>query len=106
MNKTIAILRDKSLDAAKFMLIVFVVFGHMLETDMSFFVNARLRAFVYTFHMPAFILLSGYFFRKGASFWRGISGLALVWVTFQILYLGDPIAVTGGVKLLMAYLTI
>jgi fucose 4-O-acetylase-like acetyltransferase len=84
MNNTIAIQRDKSFDAAKYMLIVFVVFGHMLETDTSLFVNARLRAFVYTFHMPSFILLSGYFFRKGAYFWKGILRLTLVWITFQI----------------------
>lgn len=106
MSETIALQRDRSIDAAKFMLIAFVVFGHMLETDTSLFVNARLRAFVYSFHMPAFIVLSGYFFRKGKRFWKGLLGLAIVWIIFQILYFGDPIDVTGGGKLLMGCLTI
>lgn len=93
---SIGVQRDRSIDATKFMLIAFVVFGHMLETDTSLFINERLRAFVYSFHMPAFIVLSGYFFHKGKRFWKGILGLAIVWVIFQILYFGDPIDVNGG----------
>ncbi|XQY93171.1 acyltransferase family protein [Metabacillus sp. HB246100] len=49
-------------DNAKFFLILLVVFGHLIrplieenETIMTIY------KFVYTFHMPAFILISGYF---------------------------------------------
>lgn len=53
--------RDSSLDSLKFFLIVFVVFGHVLE---EFGINNTLgcmRAMIYCFHMPTFVFLSGYF---------------------------------------------
>nr|MCX3330604.1 acyltransferase family protein [Bacillus pacificus] len=61
MNKS----RDSYFDNAKFLLIFLVVFGHILRS----FINDNefmlyLYKFIYTFHMPAFILVSG-FFAKG-----------------------------------------
>lgn len=52
-------------DNAKFILIFFVVFGHLLRT----FINDNETIYaiyktIYTFHMPAFVLISG-FFAKG-----------------------------------------
>ncbi|WP_426638635.1 acyltransferase family protein [Priestia aryabhattai] len=54
--------RDAYFDNVKFILIVLVVFGHLLTP----FINDEqwlrtLYIFIYTFHMPAFILISGYF---------------------------------------------
>ncbi|MCD9087476.1 acyltransferase family protein [Stenotrophomonas sp. SY1] len=53
-------MRDARLDAAKFGLIVLVVFGHLLELFKGgspwFELTYR---FVYMFHMPAFVFLSG-----------------------------------------------
>src|SRR4051812_39736772 len=52
-------------DNAKFILIFFVVFGHMLrsfiEDNETIYTIYKV---IYTFHMPAFILVSG-FFAKG-----------------------------------------
>ncbi|WP_181833120.1 acyltransferase family protein [Bacillus taeanensis] len=68
MNKTIS--RDPYFDNAKFILIFLVVFGHMIspfkgDSDMLY----ALYNFMYSFHMPAFILIAGYFskgcFQKG-----------------------------------------
>ena len=54
--------RDFYFDNAKFILMFFVVFGHLLQSyiDTDVFISYIYRL-IYTFHMPAFILVSGYF---------------------------------------------
>ena len=54
--------RDYYFDNGKFLLIFFVVFGHFIRSliDESIFIRALYNT-IYTFHMPAFILISGYF---------------------------------------------
>lgn len=54
--------RDISLDALKFILILLVILGHVLEPYLSSnkFTDS-LYSVIYTFHMPLFIYLSGYF---------------------------------------------
>lgn len=52
-------------DNARVILIFLVVFGHLISKyvkDEPFLANIYL--FIYTFHMPAFILISGYFAKK------------------------------------------
>jgi fucose 4-O-acetylase-like acetyltransferase len=49
------------IDSMKFVLIFFVILGHMLECNRDSSFNMKVYAFIYSFHMPAFILLSGYF---------------------------------------------
>lgn len=57
MNK-----RDAYWDNAKFGLITLVVFGHLIEPMISKDVGmTNLFHFIYLFHMPAFIFISGYF---------------------------------------------
>lgn len=82
--------RDYYFDNAKFILIFFVVFGHLLQSyigaDTFIFILYKI---IYTFHMPAFILVSG-FFAKG-FYERGyISKIAkkliLPYIIFQIIY--------------------
>ena len=57
--------RNYYFDNAKFILIFFVVFGHFLrsfiEDNETIYTIYKV---IYTFHMPAFILVSG-FFAKG-----------------------------------------
>ena len=59
--------RNAFFDNARVLLIFLVVFGHMLQ---PFIDGSRglhtLYIWIYTFHMPAFILLSG-FFAKGSG---------------------------------------
>ncbi|WP_088186625.1 acyltransferase family protein [Desulfosporosinus sp. FKA] len=57
--------RDFYFDNAKFILIVFVVFGHLIEpliNQNSMLMNIYLT--IYSFHMPSFIIISGYFYKK------------------------------------------
>lgn len=59
--------RDAFFDNAKLLLIFFVVFGHMIQPFIGES-NAihTLYMWVYTFSMPAFIFLAG-FFAKGSG---------------------------------------
>ena len=54
--------RDKTLDGLKFLLIVLVIVGHAIEpTRYSNVISGGLYSIIYSFHMPLFVLLSGYF---------------------------------------------
>jgi len=55
-------MRDPYFDNVKAILIILVVIGHILDLLLIVGYNAdELFNFIYLFHMPAFILLSGYF---------------------------------------------
>lgn len=53
--------RSYLFDNFKCLLIVLVVFGHILEEYGIFGTSEQIRAVIYSFHMPAFIFISGYF---------------------------------------------
>ncbi|MBE5961962.1 MAG: hypothetical protein E7256_11390 [Lachnospiraceae bacterium] len=53
--------RDYLFSNIKAFLIVMVVFGHFLELNESTVINDYVKMFIYFFHMPAFIFISGYF---------------------------------------------
>ncbi|WP_394232714.1 acyltransferase family protein [Niallia oryzisoli] len=82
--------REFYFDNAKFILIVFVVFGHLLRT----FIEENeiiysLYKVIYTFHMPAFILVSGFFakgFRKKGYVIKIAKKLILPYLVFQTIY--------------------
>ncbi|MCA0971096.1 acyltransferase family protein [Halobacillus litoralis] len=84
--------RDAFFDNAKFILIFFVVFGHLIQpfTDGSKPMYT-LYMWIYTFHMPAFIFLAG-FFAKGSGKKDYIIQLAkkliLPYLIFQLMYTG------------------
>lgn len=82
--------RDTRIDSVKFVLIVCVILGHMLDYSFRVGFNEKVHTFIYSFHMPAFILISGYLFKKKESkeFWKGIGHLAVTYCFFQILYFG------------------
>lgn len=52
--------RDRQTDGLKFLLILLVVFGHLPSFTSSAFC-ADVARWIYAFHMPLFVLLSGYF---------------------------------------------
>lgn len=67
--------RIESLDIFRGVLIFLVVFGHFLlpMKDKECAISVRLFLTIYSFHMPAFIFLSGYFYyeswkKKGTGF--------------------------------------
>jgi len=84
--------REAYFDNAKLVLIFLVVFGHMIQPfiDDSRSLNT-FYMWVYTFHMPAFIFLSG-FFAKGSGNIKYIVRLAkkllLPYIIFQLIYTG------------------
>src|SRR5690625_592185 len=84
--------RDAYFDNAKLFLIFLVVFGHMIQpfTEGSDVVNT-LYLWMYTYSMPAFIFLAG-FFAKGSGDKKYIINLAkkflIPYVIFQGLYSG------------------
>lgn len=53
--------RNAKLDNYKFLLICLVVFGHLLQNSISGEFEKRILLFLYSFHMPAFIFLTGFF---------------------------------------------
>lgn len=57
--------RDPRWDNAKFLLILLVVFGHAVEKATDYFLLDRsLFIFIYSFHMPAFLFISGLFAKR------------------------------------------
>ncbi|WP_425829581.1 acyltransferase family protein [Streptomyces fractus] len=83
--------RDAFYDNAKYLAIVLVAMGHSWEPlrDGSRAASA-LYIIVYTFHMPAFIVISGYFSRSfdasPARLKRLITGVAVPYVVFEVAY--------------------
>ncbi|MFD1852238.1 acyltransferase family protein [Oceanobacillus bengalensis] len=82
--------RNAFFDNAKVLLIFLVVFGHMIQ---PFVADSKemntLYLWIYTFHMPAFILLSG-FFAKGSGSKNYVINLAkkllVPYLIFQLMY--------------------
>lgn len=63
MNETIRS-RDSGFDNLKLLLIILVVLGHAMEEFDTPGTLGIVRALIYSFHMPAFIFISGYFTKK------------------------------------------
>lgn len=82
------IVRDPYLDIVKGMLILFVVFGHMLESGYGAMGNT-LYHFIYSFHMPLFIFISGYLTKSVQSpkdFFLRNNKLLETFVIFQVVF--------------------
>ncbi|MFE0177744.1 acyltransferase family protein [Streptomyces sp. NPDC059002] len=83
--------RDAFFDNAKYLAIVLVAMAHSWEplTDHSRAAEA-LYMTVYTFHMPAFIVISGYFSRsfdmRPDRLKRLVTGVAVPYVIFEVAY--------------------
>ncbi|MBV7391888.1 MULTISPECIES: acyltransferase family protein [Enterococcus] len=82
--------RDSYFDNAKFMLMVLVVFGHLIQPfigDDGFVHDMYYTMF--TFHMPAFILISGFFsknYRRPGYLWKSFKTFIVTYLVFQIIY--------------------
>lgn len=92
IKKVLFMKRNAYLDNAKVFLIFLVVFGHMIQPFASADDKINtLYIWIYTFHMPAFIFLSG-FFAKGSGDINYIKKLAnqllVPYLVFQALYTG------------------
>lgn len=93
--------RDALIDNARFVLIVLVVFGHFLTTMRGDPALDVLYSWIYMFHMPAFVFLSGLVVNAEAVTARQgrriVSGLIAPLVIFTLLYeafgrlIGQPV---------------
>ncbi|MET7329246.1 acyltransferase family protein [Nonomuraea sp. NPDC005650] len=75
--------RDPYLDNVKFVLIALVVVGHSLVPTLSADSARALYIFIYTFHMPLFVLISGYLSR---NFWNSNAKTNKLVDTFLVPY--------------------
>ncbi|MFD7289618.1 acyltransferase family protein [Streptomyces sp. NPDC059863] len=83
--------RDVFFDNAKYLAIVLVAVAHFWEPVMEGSRATRaLYLVIYAFHMPAFILISGYFSRSFAGrphqIRRLVTGVAVPYVVFEVAY--------------------
>lgn len=83
--------RDPYFDNVKYLAIVLVAVAHAWEPVMGDSRTARaLYMIIYTFHMPAFIVVSGYFSRSfdasPARMKRLVTGVAVPYVVFETAY--------------------
>jgi fucose 4-O-acetylase-like acetyltransferase len=82
--------RSKYFDNAKFILIFLVVFGHLIsplkEEDGILF---TLYTVIFFFHMPAFIMISGYFakgYNKKGYLLKSVKKILIPYFIFQVIY--------------------
>jgi fucose 4-O-acetylase-like acetyltransferase len=82
--------RDPFFDNAKFLAIVLVVMGHSIVNLRDVRFAHALYLFVYTFHMPVFIVITGYFSRNftfsGGKARKLITNLGVPYVVFETAY--------------------
>lgn len=80
--------RNYKLDSLKGFLIITVVLGHILGDGIQDVLSKYCRMFIYTFHMPLFILMSGYFTKikeDTITFWKGLLNIAIPLCIFQVI---------------------
>lgn len=96
--------RNDKIDNIKFLLIFCVVFGHLLELYPDSNPAMLLYRIIYSFHMPAFLFVSGYFARQGRT--KLIRQMLVLYVIFQTLYLLFQHAIAeDGSELALQYTT-
>lgn len=80
-------MRDNRIDTIKGVLIALVVWGHsFLYGIPQDGVKMVIANYVYLFHMPFFVFLSGYFTHvRSASFWTGVLAIFESYVVFQLI---------------------
>ncbi|POM26948.1 Acyltransferase family protein [Actinomadura rubteroloni] len=82
--------RDPFFDNAKFLAILLVVMGHSLANLLDVPVAKALYIFIYMFHMPLFIVITGYFSRNwtfaGGKARKLITNVGVPYVVFETAY--------------------
>ncbi len=83
--------RDNRVDSIKGLLMILVVLGHVITaTDNNNFFNHALMGLIYVFHMPLFILVSGYLTKnpdeqRSKDMWRGVGNIFITLLVFQFI---------------------
>lgn len=79
-------MRDSRFDNLKGLLIFLVVFGHSMEAFKSYdIISETLYMFIYMFHMPVFVFVSGYF-SKNSSRSSAFTSILLPYILFNTVF--------------------
>lgn len=78
--------RDYFFDNSKFYLITLVFIGHAINTCRSNDIAKWLYDFIYVFHMPAFVFISGYFSNKSRNPKAKLKNLFRIYIVTEILF--------------------
>ena len=80
--------RDPFFDNAKILLMFFVVLGHVLPIDLTSKANIATYEWIFSFHMPLFVFISGYFTRISSKikFWNSICNFAETLFVFTLIH--------------------
>ena len=89
--------RNSTFDLLKGILIILVILGHWLEHGFKYETNRIVFNYIYLFHMPLFILISGYFSKKTDfnTFKKKILSLLEIYAVVQALYIISSIILQG-----------
>lgn len=79
--------RDYLFDNYKAFLMIMVVVGHFIQPcyDNNQFLYV-LKYFIYAFHMPAFVFVSGYFSKKDIPWSKALQKMLIPYLAFQVIY--------------------
>lgn len=83
--------RDYRIDTIKGLLIILVIMGHIIiELDNANIINHGVMGLIYIFHMPLFILISGYLTKHPSQqeplqMWKGVGNILVTLVIFHLL---------------------
>ena len=94
--------RDLYWDSLKFVLIFLVVYGHTIETySPNGSINRAIYNFIYVFHMPLFIFISGRFsqIHDSKRYKKGILRIFETYVTIQAIKIFPVALITGDISL-------
>lgn len=82
--------RDPFFDNTKLLLMLLVVLGHVIPIDLRNSINLASYEWIFSFHMPLFVFISGYFTKVGdkRKFWRGILKIFETLVVFTFIHIG------------------
>ena len=98
--------RDNRIDSIKGFLIILVILGHIIGTCGSGVVCEDVWQIIYLFHMPLFILISGYLTsikKDNKSFWQSLKRIVTPLIIFQILFVGIAVVIFRN-KFSLSYL--
>ncbi|MNW30622.1 Acyltransferase family protein [compost metagenome] len=98
--------RDAYFDNLKWLLVLLVVVGHLIEPLPNNTALQPLYLTIYTFHIPLFVMVSGYFSKQldnSKYTTRVISQLVVPYFIFESLYSLFDYAVLGLFHTLLAY---
>ena len=85
--------RDSYFDNAKFILMILVVVGHFIGLMEGRVVNP-IHTFIYIFHMPCFVFITGYFTNPNKK--QKFLNLVILYVVFQFILFAINRYVNGG----------